>query len=255
MRKKIVFMLSLLVVSTVLTAQTKVIAHRGHWKPEGSAHNSMSSFINAQKLGVYGSELDVHLTVDNVLVVYHDNLIQEHDISNSTYDQLKILKIKNGESLPTLEAHLLQAKKNKKTKLIIEIKPKKDVELENKTALAVLELVRKHKLQKRVEYISFSINICKELVKLKAGAPVAYLCMSGVAYTPKELKAWGINGLDYHHSLLLKNPEWITEAKALGLTTNVWTVNVNDLIQKFIELKVDYITTDVPNKVLEMLRK
>ncbi len=84
MRKKIVFMLSLLVVSTVLTAQTKVIAHRGHWKPEGSAHNSMSSFINAQKLGVYGSELDVHLTVDNVLVVYHDNLIQEHDISNST---------------------------------------------------------------------------------------------------------------------------------------------------------------------------
>lgn len=255
MRKKIVFMLSLLVVSTVLTAQTKVIAHRGHWKPEGSAHNSMSSFINAQKLGVYGSELDVHLTADNVLVVFHDNLIQGHEISSSTYAELRDLKIANRESLPTLEAHLLQAKKHKKTKLIVEIKPKKDIELENRTALAVLELVRKHKLQKRVEYISFSINICKELVKLKAKAPVAFLCMSGVAYTPKELKEWGIGGLDYHHSLLLQHPEWITEAKALGLTTNVWTVNVNDLIQKFIELKVNYITTDVPDKVMEMLRK
>lgn len=248
-------MLSLLVLSTVLTAQTKVIAHRGYWKPEGSAHNSISSLINAQKLGVYGSELDVHLTADNILVVFHDNIIQGHEISSSTYAELRDLKIANGESLPTLEAHLLQAKKHKKTKLIIEIKPKKDIELENRTVLAVLELVRKHKLQKRVEYISFSINICKELVKLKAKAPVAYLCMSGVAYTPKELKEWGIGGLDYHHSLLLQHPEWITEAKALGLTTNVWTVNVNDLIQKFIGLKVDYITTDVPDKVMEMLRK
>ena len=248
-------MLSLLVLSTVLTAQTKVIAHRGYWKPEGSAHNSISSLINAQKLGVYGSELDVHLTADNVLVVFHDNSIQGHEISSSTYAELRDLKIANGESLPTLEAHLLQAKKYKKTKLIIEIKPKKDIELENRTVLAVLELVRKHKLQKRVEYISFSINICKELVKLKAKAPVAFLCMSGVAYTPKELKEWGIGGLDYHHSLLLQHPEWITEAKALGLTTNVWTVNVNDLIQKFIELKVNYITTDVPDKVMEMLRK
>lgn len=248
-------MLSLLVLSTVLTAQTKVIAHRGYWKPEGSAHNSISSLINAQKLGVYGSELDVHLTADNILVVFHDNIIQGHEISSSTYAELRDLKIANGESLPTLEAHLLQAKKHKKTKLIIEIKPKKDIELENRTVLAVLELVRKHKLQKRVEYISFSINICKELVKLKAKAPVAYLCMSGVAYTPKELKEWGIGGLDYHHSLLLQHPEWITEAKALGLTTNVWTVNVNDLIQKFIGLKVDFVTTDVPDKVMEMLRK
>ena len=248
-------MLSLFVQSTVLAAQRKVIAHRGYWKPEGSAHNSISSLINAQKLGVYGSELDVHLTADNVLVVFHDNLIQGHEISSSTYAELRDLKIANGESLPTLEAHLLQAKKHKKTKLIIEIKPKKDIELEDRTALAVLELVRKHRLQKRVEYISFSINICKELVKLKAKAPVAFLCMSGVAYTPKELKEWGIGGLDYHHSLLLQHPEWITEAKALGLTTNVWTVNVNDLIQKFIELKVNYITTDVPDKVMEMLRK
>lgn len=248
-------MLSLLVLSTVLTAQTKVIAHRGYWKPEGSAHNSISSLINAQKLGVYGSELDVHLTADNILVIFHDNIIQGHEISSSTYAELRDLKIANGESLPTLEAHLLQAKKHKKTKLIIEIKPKKDIELENRTVLAVLELVRKHKLQKRVEYISFSINICKELVKLKAKAPVAYLCMSGVAYTPKELKEWGIGGLDYHHSLLLQHQEWITEAKAFGLTTNVWTVNVNDLIQKFIGLKVDYITTDVPDKVMEMLRK
>lgn len=248
-------MLSLLVLSTVLTAQTKVIAHRGYWKPEGSAHNSISSLINAQKLGVYGSELDVHLTADNILVIFHDNIIQGHEISSSTYAELRDLKIANGESLPTLEAHLLQAKKHKKTKLIIEIKPKKDIELENRTVLAVLELVRKHKLQKRVEYISFSINICKELVKLKAKAPVAYLCMSGVAYTPKELKEWGIGGLDYHYSLLLQHQEWITEAKALGLTTNVWTVNVNDLIQKFIGLKVDYITTDVPDKVMEMLRK
>lgn len=256
MRTKSVFMLSLLVVSVILTAQTRVIAHRGYWKAERSAHNSISSLINAQNLGVYGSELDVHLTADSVLVVFHDNSIQGHDISSSTYDELKNLKIENGESLPTLEAYLTQAKANLKTKLIIEIKPKKNVELENATALAVLELVRKFKLETNVEYISFSLNICKELVRLNAGAPVAYLAyLSGSAYTPKELKEWGISGLDYHYSLLLKNPEWISEAKPLGISTNAWTVNDIDTIQKLIDLNVDFITTDKPVEVVEMLKK
>lgn len=255
MKTKFVFILSFLVVSASLTAQTRVIAHRGYWKTEGSAHNSISSLTNAQNIGVYGSELDVHLTADGVLVVFHDNSIQGHDISSSTYDELKILKIENGEPLPTLEAHFIQAKKNPGTKLIIEIKPKKDVELENKTALAVLEMVRKFKIEKEVEYISFSLNICKELVRLNAGAPVAYLSyLGGSAYTPKELKEWGISGLDYHYSLLLKNPEWISEAKALGISTNAWTVNDNETIQKLINFNVDFITTDEPVKVAEMLK-
>ena len=35
---------------------TKVIAHRGYWKTEGSAQNSIRSLERASEIGAYGSE-------------------------------------------------------------------------------------------------------------------------------------------------------------------------------------------------------
>ena len=74
---------SLLLLLCVLVAapvsakrKTKVIAHRGYWKTEGSAQNSIRSLERANEIKVYGSEFDVHLTADNVPVVFHDSKIQ-----------------------------------------------------------------------------------------------------------------------------------------------------------------------------------
>ena len=87
---------------------TKVIAHRGYWKTEGSAQNSLRSLEKAAEVKVYGSEFDVHLTADNVLIVNHDNDIQGKPIQTSTYAELKDLKLPNGENVPTLEQYLLK---------------------------------------------------------------------------------------------------------------------------------------------------
>src|SRR5665647_1366433 len=108
MNNKIIVAATLLVFSTSLFAKTQVIAHRGYWKQTGSAKNSISSLINAQTIGVYGSELDVHITADKVVVVCHDDSIQGHDINTSTYSELKDLKLENGEVLPTLAAYIEQ---------------------------------------------------------------------------------------------------------------------------------------------------
>ncbi len=51
----------------------KVIAHRGYWQTYGSAQNSIRSFERAAEIGVYGSEFDVHMTSDSVLILFHDN--------------------------------------------------------------------------------------------------------------------------------------------------------------------------------------
>ena len=88
------------------TAQTKVIAHRGYWKCEGSAQNSIRSLERANEIKVYGSEFDVHLTADNVPVVFHDRKIEGKDIQTTPYAELKDLKLPNGETLPTLEQYL-----------------------------------------------------------------------------------------------------------------------------------------------------
>ena len=51
------------------------------------------------------------------------------------------------------------------------------------------------------------------------------------------------------------NPQWIDEAHLLGLTVNVWTVNKAEDLQYFIDHKADYITTNEPVLLLEMLKK
>jgi len=47
----------------------KVIAHRGYWKTPSSAQNSLRALELADSIGVYGSEFDVWLTKDDVLIV------------------------------------------------------------------------------------------------------------------------------------------------------------------------------------------
>ena len=131
-----------------------------------TSENSIQSLKNAQKLGVYGSEFDVRMTKDGVLVVNHDENINEKEISETSYADLKNEKLSNGEQLPTLEDYLAQGKNSKKVKLIIEIKPAKTPDLEMTLVKKTLEAVKKFKLTKQVEFISFSLVICKEIKKI-----------------------------------------------------------------------------------------
>ena len=55
--------------------------------------------------------------------------------------------------------------------------------------------------------------------------------------------------------MLFKRPEWVKESHDLGQKVNVWTVNRPEDIQKVIDLKVDFITTDEPLLVREILDK
>ena len=71
---------------------------------------------------------------------------------------------------------------------------------------------------------------------------------------PEELKAWGINGIDYHYKVLEEKPEWVAEAHRLGMTVNAWTVNDDARIRRLAEGKVDFITTDRPVDALRLLK-
>jgi glycerophosphoryl diester phosphodiesterase len=235
-----------------LYAQTKVIAHRGHWNCEGSAQNSIVSLQKAQELRIYGSEFDVWMTSDGVLVVNHDGTIEGLRIEDTDYAQLKDIFLKNGEKLPLLENYLLQGKKDRKTKLILELKPHSSKEKEDRAVAAVVKLVDKYKMKKQTEYISFRLNICKEFVRQNPKAKVAYL--SG-DIAPAELKALNINGIDYHYTVLQKNKNWIEEARKLKMTVNVWTVNSEAIMQEMISAAVDFITTDDPVLCKELIKK
>lgn len=224
-------------------AQTQVIAHRGFWKAEGSAQNSIVGLKKAAEAKVYGSEFDVQLTADGVVVVNHDDVIDGLVIGETAYDKLKDLKLKNGEKLPTLADYLEAGKKLPDIQLILEIKPHKTKVQEDQIAETTVKMVKKYGLEKQVEYISFSMNICEQLARLTPGSEIAYL---NGDLAPKEVKEKGANGIDYHYKVFGKHPEWVKEAHELGMKVNVWTVNSEKDMKKMIDLNVDYITTDQP---------
>ena len=100
-----------------------VIAHRGAWKKYSLPQNSIASLQNAVRLGVAGSEFDVQLTADEVLVLNHDPVYEGMHIEKTDYGSLTKHPLKNGEVLPTLDTYLKTGMNQQRTRLILELKP------------------------------------------------------------------------------------------------------------------------------------
>ncbi|MEB2786143.1 glycerophosphodiester phosphodiesterase [Algoriphagus persicinus] len=258
MRSILVTLLAIFMLSSVSIAQNsfhknKVIAHRGAWKAQATPQNSIASLKAAIKLGCEGSEFDVWMTSDGILVVNHDSDFEGMEIETSTYKQLLTKKHENGEKLATVEEYLKAGKKQEGTKLIFEIKPSKiTMERSIEVAEKSVRMVKKMKAEKWVDYITFSYEGGLKAIEMDPNANVAYL--SGDK-TPAELKEAGFFGFDYNINVLRKNPQWIQEAKELGLTVNAWTVNKPEDLKWFLEQNPDFITTDEPELLLKLVQE
>lgn len=223
--------------------KSKIIAHRGYWKKVGSAQNSIRGLELAHEIGVYGSEFDVHLTADDVLVIFHDDSIRGISIQDYPYAAIENMTLSNGEKLPTLEAFLKKAKELPGIQLIFELKPHQTPERNREAARKSVEMVKRLGLEERTEYITFDLDAGLEFIRIAPGAQVAYL---NGELSPTRLKELGFTGLDYHYDVLLENPNWFEEAKKEGLTINSWTVNDKELMVRLLTLGADFITTDNP---------
>ncbi len=244
---------SLITLLSILSAaaQTQVIAHRGYWTCEGSAQNSIASIKASAKMKAFGSEFDVLMTKDGTLVVNHDNTINGVDIQKVNYEKIKDMQLPNGETISTLEEYLTEGKKHKKLKLIFELKPHYTIDAENRAVQKSLAIIKEMGLESQTEYISFSINICERFSE-QTDSAVSYL---GGDLTPEQLKSRGIDGLDYHHSIILANPTWVESAKTIGISTNAWTINDMGIAKSLIEYGIDYITTDYPEEVTTLIKR
>ena len=216
--KKVMCLLAIMFMIANTSAQTRVIAHRGFWKTQGSAQNSITSLLKADSIGCYGSEFDVWLTKDNGLVVSHDGIIQGHKVEESTLKELTGLWLANGECVPSLKELLETAKRKTSLKLVLELK-----------AHSKPELIRQAPTSTPVYYLKGDLS-------------------------PQQLKELGSAGPDYHFSEFYRYTDWIESCHALGLKVNVWTVNKKEDMQYFWD-KVDFITTDEPLGLLKDIMK
>ena len=235
-------------------AEPQVVAHRGYWKTEGSAQNSIASILNAGRIGAYGSEFDVNLTCDGALVVNHDFTYHGFKIYENTLADLRCdtLRLSNGEIIPTLDEYLEASKQYPEMKLVFELKSEGDPQYEAVALPACVEAITRLGVADRVEFISFSLSACKEFARLMPKNIVEYL---GGEIAPAELHKMGITGIDYEYNVFYEHPEWIGEAHKLGMVVNTWTVNQEEDMRKLLELGVDQITTNEPELAQRVIRE
>ena len=136
MTRKIIFLLSVLLVSLSAEAESRidkllrnlhdknsqyvfVIAHRGDWR--NAPENSIQCIENAIAMGADMVELDIQQTKDNNFICMHDATLDRTStgkgaIKNYTTTELKQFVLKSGNgiktrrSIPTLEEALMTCK-------------------------------------------------------------------------------------------------------------------------------------------------
>ena len=170
-----------------------IVAHRGFWNCEeaGYAKNSLAALRCAQEAGFWGSEFDVNMTSDGILLVYHDSDVEGKKIEKHPYAEFKDFKIKNGENIPTIDQYLEQGKKCPETMLVYEMKPHSCDEVEDRFIELTITKLKEYELldPKKVMFISFSLHICEVLAKELPGFTVQYLNSDK---NPEELAKKGI---------------------------------------------------------------
>src|SRR5947209_3003828 len=96
-------------VATRMRHTVEIIGHRG--APRAYTENTIPSFRCALEGGADGLELDVHGTIDGVVVVHHDRVLSgahlgrrgpAREIATLTYDEVAGLEHEREDRIPTL---------------------------------------------------------------------------------------------------------------------------------------------------------
>ena len=194
--KKVMKMMAVLPVMTLglLTAQnldaqhlkckTQVVAHRcfheNGAKDTQYPENSLAAFKRAQQLGIWGAEIDVWITPDDVVLVNHNSTVptdkEQRKLEFTATEGLQDVRLANGEPIPTLES-LLKAMKESTSdmKLVIEIKTHKKASNNVRVVDKSIELVRQYGLLDQVVWIAFSWDNCLRIAQTLPDAMVMYL--------------------------------------------------------------------------------
>jgi glycerophosphoryl diester phosphodiesterase len=248
-----------------------VIAHRGGaglW-PE----NTLYGFEHAAALGVDVIETDVHATRDGELVIFHDDGVGRTTdgsgkVSSFTLAELKRLDAAyrfspdggrtfplrgSGVNVPTLREVFTAL-----PHMRFNIEPKQTVP---SITAPLCRMIREYGMTERVLVASFSgaaleefRRECPEVATSAATGEVASfltLQRAGLAasYSP-VIQALQVP--EYVGGLHLLTRDFVESAHGRNLRVHAWTVNAEGDMRRLIELGVDGIITDYPDRLLKL---
>ena len=241
--------------SGILT-KTKITAHRGFSKV--APENTMYAFEAALDSGADYIELDVQLTKDAQLVVFHDKTIERTTdghgkISDYTYEELQKFSAgswfgKTGEfsdAKIVLFSDVVE-KFGDDINFNIEIKDVGNVKL---AAEKTAEIIEEYGIENSCYVTSFSYNALKYVKK--ANPHIKTGIIANVATTIAFTKLKYIDALSMNY--IFVNHTVVNNAHQNGKRIFVWTVDTKSDIEKMIALGVDNIITNAPDKTAEIV--
>lgn len=252
--------------------ETKFVGHRGASKVPGVVNNCLSGFEEGIKRKYYALECDVRVTTDKVYYIHHDptitlynnnftkesialkNIQEEDDMKKFSWDDIKDLDlyytlddVTKYDKLILFEDYLTLCKENK-TKCVIELKYTNGINTEDLSNLdGLMQIILKHEMADQVYMLTSMKNA---LLYIKEHyANIELVLLTGEKTTNMESIDWCIEqhiSFDGYYPLVTQ--EMIDKLHENNLTANVWTVNDEENGQKFKDMNVDFITTDILTK-------
>ncbi len=251
-----------------------VIAHRGG--AGISPENTLFAFKRAADLGVDVIETDVHATSDGVLVVIHDaNVERTTDgsglVSEMTFEDLKKLDAgyrfspdggktfpfrQSGITVPTLLEVFTALPKMK-----FNIEPKQQTP---SLVKPLCQMLRERKMTNSVIIGSFNQTILEEFrvdcaEAATSAGPVEvskflslYKTGLSASYSPSM---YALQIPESIAGLQIITKDFIDAAHERNLKVHVWTVNETKAMKPLLEMGVDGIMTDYPDRLQSLLRE
>lgn len=267
-------MRTLAVLFTLAAAASAGVLVHGHRGARAVLpENTIPAFEHAIQAGADVLELDLGITKDDVVVVSHDSRVnpticsgpQEHpairDLTLAELRQYDCGSKKNpaypkqkpvpGTRIPTLD-EVLQLAPRGKFEFNIETKMAPGIDPEHFARL-VLDVVRKHKLEKRVILQSFDFRTLRAMKRLAPEIRLSALYQGAPRDFVEIAKDAGASIVSPHYTLVTK--ERVDKAHAAGLQVVPWTANKPENWRKLIDAGVDAIITDDPAELIRYLSR
>ncbi len=249
-----------------------VFAHRGGGGliPE----NTLEAFVYSARMGVDVLELDIHSTADGTLVVMHDAAVDRTTDGRGRVNELTLEAIKklNAGYLFSTDGGQTFPFRNRKITVptlreIFDALPEMTFNIEPKQhAPSIIKplcsLIRERKMIDKTIVGSFNQTTiddfrreCPEVVTSASPYEVSRflaLTKTGLAdsYSPPMQALQIPQNLG---GLQVASKEFVETAHRLNLKVHVWTINETADMQRLIEMGVDGIMTDYPDRLLKLL--
>ena len=232
-----------------LMSEVKVYAHRG---ASGYAlENTWSAFYKACEFGV-GIELDVQITKDGVVVVYHDDNLRrltgvDAGIETLDYEEIKDLPVgrrwlrKFQHHQMPLAYEVFQWAKKKGIPLNIELKSSFAKNTKGPQILAAML-----EGMKDIHLSSFNAELLKEMKNLMPSTEMAWIIKKNVQLSRIKEMEW-VDSIHLHKRLLAKT----VKADILKLNKNVRLYGVlgSESLMKRLDPQLVGIITNYPDRV------